>query len=140
LVRFAASRAATLLAAAIAADLHPTFGLGGVLTGTWDSGWYLAVGSYIQALPSVTPAHLIAATGYFQSGGANQGAAPQQWGQHVQTTSSILLPGAETIGLFYLRVGDFLQPQYQQQDGGATFNTGSGTGLESNFGCVWVSE
>lgn len=103
-------------------------------------GWYLAVGSYIQALPSATPAHLIAATGYFQSGGANQGAAPQQWGQHVQTTSSILLPGAETIGLFYLRAGDFLQPQYQQQDGGATFNTGSGTGLESNFGCVWVSE
>jgi hypothetical protein len=37
---FAASRAVTLLAAAMAAKLSPTLGIGGVLTGMWDSGWY----------------------------------------------------------------------------------------------------
>lgn len=103
-------------------------------------GWYLCIASYIQALPSATPAHCLAAVGYFQSGGANQGSAAQQWGQHVRTTTTGLLPGAEEIGLFYLRAGDFVQPQYQQQDGGATFSTGTGAGLESSFGCVWVSE
>ena len=43
---FAASRAATLAAAAVAADLNPQFGLGGVLTHSWDAGWYLAVAQH----------------------------------------------------------------------------------------------
>jgi hypothetical protein len=104
-------------------------------------GWYLAVNHVAQAVPSSTPAHCLAAIGYFQSGGANQGSSAQQWGQHVRTTSGSYQPGAEAIGLFYLRAGDFLQPQYQQQDGGATYNTSVGvSGLESSFGCVWVSE
>ena len=38
---FVASRVATLLAAAVAASLSPKFGLGGVLTKTWDAAWYL---------------------------------------------------------------------------------------------------
>ena len=37
---FVASRVATIGAAAVAADLHPTFGLGGVLTRSWDGNWY----------------------------------------------------------------------------------------------------
>jgi len=104
-------------------------------------GWYLCVLNVTQAVPSATPAHPLAAIGYLQSGGANQGTAAQQWGQHIRTTSASFLPGAEAIGLFYLRVGDFVQPHYQQQDGGATYNTAVGTtGQESSFGCVWVSE
>jgi len=50
---FVLSRLATLLAAAIAADLHPTFDLGDVLTGSWDSGWYLEVARH--GYPSVVP-------------------------------------------------------------------------------------
>lgn len=104
-------------------------------------GWYLCVLNVTQAVPSVTPAHPLAAIGYFQQGGAAQGSGTQQWGQHIRTTSASFLPGAEAIGLFYLRAGDFVQPQYQQQDGGATYNTAVGTtGQESSFGCVWVSE
>jgi hypothetical protein len=38
---FIGSRIATLLAAAVAATLSPKFGLGGVLTKTWDAAWYL---------------------------------------------------------------------------------------------------
>lgn len=52
-----------------------------------------------------------------------------------------LQPGGEAIGLFYLRAGDYVQPQYTQQDGGATYSTAVGTpAQESSFGCVWVSE
>jgi hypothetical protein len=47
------SRLATLFAAAIAADLHPTYGLGGVLTRSWDSGWYLSVAE--NGYPAVVP-------------------------------------------------------------------------------------
>lgn len=50
---FLVSRLATLLAAAIAADLHDTFDLGDVLTGSWDSGWYLDVARH--GYPSVVP-------------------------------------------------------------------------------------
>jgi hypothetical protein len=104
-------------------------------------GWYLAVSHTAQAIPGSTPAHPLAAIGYLDSTGAAQGSAAQQWGQHVRTTSGSYQPGAEAIGLFYLRAGDQLQPQYQQQDGGATFATSVGvSGLESSFGCVWVSE
>jgi hypothetical protein len=64
---FATSRVATLLAAAIAADLHPTFGLGGVLTGTWDSGWYLAVAQhgYPTAVPEQAGRAVQSTIGFF---------------------------------------------------------------------------
>lgn len=38
---FFGSRIATLFAAAVASALSPKFGLGGVLTKTWDAAWYL---------------------------------------------------------------------------------------------------
>ncbi len=104
-------------------------------------GWYLAVLNVTQTKSSTVPAHVQAAIGYFASGGAAQGSAPQQIGEKVRTNSATFNPGAETIGLFYLRAGDYLQPQYFQQDGGATFSTAvSTTGQESSFGCFWVSE
>lgn len=59
---FVVSRLATLLAAAIASDLSPTQGLGGLLTNTWDSGWYLEVARH----------------GY-------PGSVPEQAGQAVQS-------------------------------------------------------
>lgn len=40
---FVASRIATLLAAGVAGAISPKFGLGGVLTRTWDGAWYLEV-------------------------------------------------------------------------------------------------
>jgi len=104
-------------------------------------GWYLAINHVAQAVPSSTPAHCLAAIGYFTNTGATQGSSAQMWGQHVRTTSGSYQPGAEAIGLFYLRAGDRIQPQYEQQDGGATYNTTTTiSGQESAFGCVWVSE
>ncbi len=124
-----------------AGDNYGGWNSGGNYYAAVQPGWYLAVAHYAQAVPSATPAHPVAAIGYLTSTGGNQGSSIQTWGQHVRTTSASYQPGAEAIGLFYLRTGDRLQPFYQQQDGGATYNTATGvSGLESAFGCVWVSE
>ncbi len=64
---FIGSRVATLLAAAVAADLHPTFGLGGVLTRSWDSAWYLALAQhgYPAAVPEDAGLALQSTLGFF---------------------------------------------------------------------------
>ena len=104
-------------------------------------GWYLAVLNVVQAGPAST-AQLIAGIGYYTAGAAAQGSSAQQWGQHAHTTlTSGYAVGAEAVGMFYLREGDYLQPYYRQQGGGATYNTSVGTtGQESSFGVVWISE
>jgi|SRR5580692_106167 hypothetical protein len=120
---------------------------GGWVSGTTNRyvasvpGWYLIIGNYIQAVPSSTPAHPWAAAGYYTSGGSAQGSNAQLNGQHVRTNSATYLPGAEIVSMAYLRTGDYIQPQYQQQDGGSTYNTSVAvTGQESSFGMVWISE
>src|SRR4051794_16804619 len=50
---FASSRIATLVAAAVAADLSPGHRVGTVLTHTWDTGWYLELARH--GYPSVVP-------------------------------------------------------------------------------------
>jgi hypothetical protein len=103
-------------------------------------GWYLAVATYIEAAPAAASTCL-AGIGYFTSAGAAQGSSPQLQGQQVSNASANYAAGAEAIGLFYLRTGDYLQPWYQQQNGPATFATSVAiTGQESSFSCVWVSE
>ena len=64
---FIGSRVATLLAAAVAADLHPTFTLGDVLTRSWDSGWYLALAEhgYPAAVPEEAGRALQSTLGFF---------------------------------------------------------------------------
>ncbi len=97
-------------------------------------GWYLVVAGYAQAVPASTPASCVAAI--LQT---PQGSQEPDWYQQVSTTSAGFLPGAEAVGAYYLRAGDTVQPQYQQQDGGA-FATTVSAGHESSFGCVWLSE
>ena len=64
---FIGSRIATLLAAAVAADLHPTLGLGGVLTRSWDSNWYLALAQhgYPAAVPEDAGLAVQSTLGFF---------------------------------------------------------------------------
>jgi hypothetical protein len=64
---FAVSRAATLLAAAIAADLSDKFGFGTILTGTWDAGWYLSLAEhgYPAAVPEVAGRAVSSTLGFF---------------------------------------------------------------------------
>jgi hypothetical protein len=83
----------------------------------------------------------MAECGYYTNAGVQQGSnVPQVLGQQVRTTSANFGPGAEIVCLVYLRAGDRIQPQYQQQDGGATFSTNVSNGQNSFFGAVWVSE
>jgi len=101
-------------------------------------GWYLVLGGYKQSVLG-TAASCRAAI--FQSpGGAN---APD-WYQYIAASVvSSAFPGAEAIGLYYLNTGDVVQPQYQQQLGGATFST-IGNITNSGHGCtfsvIWVCE
>jgi hypothetical protein len=64
---FLGSRVATLFAAAVAADLHPTHGLGGILTRTWDTGWYLLVAEigYPASVPEQAGTAVQSTIGFF---------------------------------------------------------------------------
>jgi len=97
------------------------------------AGWYLVVENFAQAVPAATPASCVA--GILQT---PAGANSPDWYQQVSTTSGSLLPGAEGIGAYYLREGDTVQPQYEQQDGG-TFSTTISAGHQSSFGVCWLS-
>jgi hypothetical protein len=104
--------------------------------GYWEApcdGWYLVVAGYAQDIAASTPASCVA--GILQT---PAGSNSPDWYQQVSTTSGTLLPGAEAIGAYYLRQGDTIQPQYQQQDGGA-FATTVSAGHQSSFGAVWLS-
>lgn len=64
---FVASRLATIGAAAVAADLSPTKGLGGVLNTTWDGGWYLdlAQHGYPAGVPEQAGQAIQSTLGFF---------------------------------------------------------------------------
>jgi hypothetical protein len=98
------------------------------------SGWYLVQGGFIQATASAT-ASLMA--GVLAS---PPGASLPDTYQHISTNTVPTGPGADAIGIYYLRAGDSVMPQYQQQDGGATFSTNVTAGHQSNFGVVWLCE
>jgi len=125
----------------VAGRVHASAGdpYGGWHTGSggyWEApvnGWYLVQAGFFQGAPSSTPASLTAAILQNPPGTAT----PDQF-QQATTVSATLAPGAEAVGAYYLRAGDTVQPQYQQQDGG-TFSTFTGAGRESYFGVMWLS-
>lgn len=96
-------------------------------------GWYLVLGGYSQAALSATMSCI---AGIAQS---PQGLNTPDWYQQISTSATTDLPGAEAIGVYYLRAGDTVTPQYQETDGG-TFATSVTTGHNSSFGLIWLSE
>jgi len=108
-------------------------GSGGYYAAPVD-GWYLVVAGFSQSALASGNASCIAAI--LQS---PAGAQTPDWYQHVSTNSTILTPGAEAVGVYYLRAGDTVQPQYQQQ-ATATFSTAVSAGHQSSFSVMWLSE
>jgi hypothetical protein len=100
-------------------------------------GWYMAVLCANQAAPSGAANHA-AGIGYYDSTGTAQGSTPDLY-QEIASNNTTGPPGAEAIGLYYLRAGDRLKPMYQEVTG-ATYSTTILTGHASTFGVVWVSE
>jgi hypothetical protein len=98
------------------------------------NGWYLVTATYTQSVPASRPASCIAAIAQTPQGNGS----PDVY-QHICANSSSLEPGADAIGLYYLRAGDTVQPQYMEQSGG-TFNTVISAGHQSTFSLVWLSE
>jgi hypothetical protein len=97
-------------------------------------GWYLVIAGYAQSSLASGTASCLA--GILQTPAGSQ--SPDYY-QHVSTTTTGLNPGAEAIGVYYLRAGDTVQPQYLQQDAG-TFSTTVTAGHQSSFGVVWLCE
>lgn len=104
-------------------------------------GFYLVCAGYYEA-PLASAAQCLAAIGYYISSGTGQGSpTPDQYqSQASSSANATALPGAEAIGIYYLDVGDYVQPQYQQQNGAATYSTSITAGHKSRFSMVWISE
>jgi hypothetical protein len=98
-------------------------------------GWYLVVADYLQSAAGAT-ASCWGGVGYATGTGAAQGSALEDvWQRVAATASGSYPPGADMLGMYYLRTGDRLIPYYSQYDGGS-YTIQPGT----TFGCVWVSE
>lgn len=97
------------------------------------AGWYLVCAGYFSTAIGGT-FHPVAAIAQTPAGYNSP-----DWYQHVRSVSTSLIPGAEALGLYYLREGDTVQPVYAVQDGTGTMTTSVGTGTESHFEAVWVS-
>jgi hypothetical protein len=97
-------------------------------------GWYLVIAGFAQSALASGTASCLAAILQTPAGSQSP-----DWYQHISTTSTVLSPGAEAIGVYYLRAGDSVQPQYQQQDGGS-FSTYTAAGNQSSFSVIWLCE
>lgn len=99
------------------------------------NGWYLATCGYVFANPVSTPASFIAGLAQTPAG-----TAPVDYYQHIASRSNTLAPGAEGVGIYYLRAGDTLKPMAQQQTG-STWATGTNmVGQGSHFELCWLCE
>lgn len=122
----------------------PVHGAPGDSYGGWNSseniyfapvdGWYLVVATYTQSVPGTPPGSCVAGIAQNPPGSSE----PDVY-QHMSTGVTTLDPGADAIGLYFLRAGDSVQPQYMQQDAGS-FNTVVSAGHQSTFTVIWVSE
>lgn len=101
------------------------------------SGWYLVCAGYASTAIGGT---------YHPVAGISQspaGYSTPDWYQHMRSVSTTFIPGAEALGLYYLResqvLGDSITPVYAVQDGVGTMTTSVATGQESHLEAVWVS-
>lgn len=105
-------------------------------------GFYLVVAGYYQTVISTTPGNCQAKVGYYISNGTAQGnvATDLYQSQLSNSNSTTTPPGAEAVGIYYLDVGDYVQPVYRCGAGSATWGTTTSPTRTSHFGAVWVSE
>jgi hypothetical protein len=109
-------------------------GSGGYYAAQVD-GWYLVIAGYTQSALASGTASCVA--GILQS---PAGSTTPDYYQRISTTTTSGTPGAEAVGIYYLRAGDTVQPQYEQLTGGVTFSTVVTSGHQSSFSLVWLSE
>jgi len=106
-------------------------------------GWYLVIAEVYANTPSAATAYLAAGINCPSSGGIIPTTSPDQY-QTVffpQTTGKTY-PGALAIGMYYLAVGESVQPMIYAQNWGGTYGTGVMVSpvINSQFTCVWMAE
>lgn len=116
----------------------------------WDSGnhryqakvagWYLAVGEFSMAPNASTAGTLVAALNVPSSGGlsAPSGAlGPPDWYQELVPVTTGGPSAATALGLYYLNVGETIQPQIQWINASGTYST-SVSSFNSTFNVLWI--
>jgi hypothetical protein len=102
------------------------------------AGWYLVIGGYLQNNSATGPYSCLAAINQSPAGSSS----PDQFQNQPGGVGSSQPQGSDAVGLYYLRVGDTVQPQYQQIAGTSPFSTtnpSAAVGSECHFECIWVS-
>ena len=106
-------------------------------------GWYLVIAEVYGNTPSAATAYMAAGINCPSSGGVNPSTSPDQY-QTVffpQTTGKTY-PGALAIGMYYLAVGESVQPMIYANNWGGNYGTGvSGSpSVNSQLTVCWMAE
>ena len=106
-------------------------------------GWYLVIAEVYGNTPSAATAYMAAGINCPSSGGVNPSTSPDQY-QTVffPVTTGKTYPGALAIGMYYLAVGESVQPMIYANNWGGSYGTGvSGSpSASSQLTCVWMAE
>jgi hypothetical protein len=104
------------------------------------AGWYLAVAEYFGTYATTaSTAGTAAGFAVSSSGGRTPGSSPD-WYQEMFPSSATYPPGATAVGLYFLDVGETIQPQLRGDDyASSTWGTQTATGINSHMELVWLS-
>ena len=97
-------------------------------------GWYLVIAEVYATIPAAATGYLAAGISCPSSGGVNPTASPDQY-QTVffPVDSGSLYPGAFAMGMYYLAVGETVQPMIKCSNWGGSYGTAVSTGTKSQF-------
>ena len=104
-------------------------------------GWYLVIAEVYASIPSAATGYLAAGISCPSSGGVAPTASPDQY-QTVffPVDSGSLYPGAFAMGMYYLDVGESVQPMIKASNWGGSYGTAVSTTTKSQFSVVWCAE
>ena len=106
-------------------------------------GWYLVIAEVYASVPTAATGFLSAGINCPSSGGVNPTTGPDQY-QTVffPTDSGTIYPGAFAMGMYYLAVGESVQPMIRATNWGGSWGTAVKTSpaVASQFGCFWLAE
>jgi hypothetical protein len=104
------------------------------------AGWYLAVAEMFATSPTTTTNCAITAGFQVSGSGGRAPSNANDWYQRMFASVSGIPPGATAAGLYYLNVGETIQPMLRTDSyTSTTWGTQVTTSTNSHFECVWIS-
>ena len=106
-------------------------------------GWYLVIAEVYGNTPSAATAYLAAGINCPSSGGVIPSTSPDQY-QTVffPVVTGKNYPGALAIGMYFLDIGESVQPMIYAQNWGGSYGTGVSVNpsINSQFTAIWMAE